>query len=251
MCVDGASLEETTVQNLYGCWRDLYMWVWQAYALTDDSWNPAGILDACNVAKPFAKVINAAFLINYCLSDNYAFQWHSTEDYQSSSRAASNRFHDSFYQRFIEYDGGSEATTSDDHTDLHCPLFNIGSPSDSPANRASVMLHESWHHWQQAHNFVTTHPQCGSPSHDCDYYYAHGISTYDFGQMDRWDTNPNHFCFHSPYQIAVEFDGDLAEFANPWVPTITTQAARSYGNIRLSTQFVNAVGYRIGDPRPF
>ena len=103
MCQEGANLEEITVQNLYGCWRDLYLWVWQAYALTDDSWDPAGITDACNVAKPFGKVVNAAFLINYALSDNYAFQWHSTEDYQSSSRAAENRFHGPFYQRFIEY----------------------------------------------------------------------------------------------------------------------------------------------------
>ena len=257
MCQDGASLEERTVQNLYGCWRDLYLWVWQAYALTDDSWNPAGISDACNVAKPFAKVVNAAFLISYALSDNYIPQWHSTEDYQSSSRAAQNRFHGPFYQRFIEYKGGNEADSETgrvaarDRTNLHCPLFNLGGASDSPANRASVMIHESWHHWQYAHNFDGSHPQCGTPPGDCDYYYFHGTGAYDFGQLDRWDTNPNHFRFHSPYQIAVEFDSDLAEMSKPFVPTIVTQSARSYGNIRLGYQFVNAVAYRIGDPRPF
>lgn len=257
MCVDGANLEETTVQGLYGCWRDLYLWVWQAYALTDDSWNPAGISDACNVVKPFAKVVNAAFLINYALSDNYIPQWHSTEDYRSSSSAGDNRFHGSFYQRFIQYNGAAEADSetgrfaAEDRTNLHCPLFNLGSASDAPSNRASVMLHESWHHWQHKHGFKTDHPQCGSPSHDCDYYYFHGTGAFDFGQLDRYDTNPNHLLFHSPYQIAVEFDSDLAEMSSPWVPTIVTQSARNFGNTRLATQFVNAVGYRIGDPRPF
>ena len=86
MCNDGANAEELAVQGMYGCWRDLYRWVWQAYQLTDDSWDPAGISDACNVRMPFGKVVNAAFLINYCLTDNYSSRWHSTEDYRSSSR---------------------------------------------------------------------------------------------------------------------------------------------------------------------
>src|SRR5262245_58133671 len=97
-CLQGAGPEDTNVQNQYlGCWRELYLWVWQAYDLTDSSWNAAGLLDACNITKPFAKVVNAVFLINYALSDNYARQWHSTEDYSTSSRAANNRFHDSMY----------------------------------------------------------------------------------------------------------------------------------------------------------
>lgn len=52
-------------------------------------------------------------------------------------------------------------------------------------------------------------------------------------------------------QVAVEFDADLAEMSVPRIPIIVTQSARSYGNTRLATQFVNAVGYRIGNPRPF
>jgi hypothetical protein len=257
MCVDGASLEETTVQNLYGCWRDLYIWVWQAYALTDDYWYPAGFDDACNVARPFGKVVNAAFLINYTLSDNYAHQWHTTEDYASSSRAADNRFHGPFYLRFIEYKGAAEADSETgrfaarDRTNLHCPLFNMSSPSDAPSNRASVMIHESWHHWQLRYGFDGNHPQCGFTPHDCDYYYFHGTGEFDEGQLERYSIRPDHVLFHSPYQIAVEFDADLAEMSHPWVPIIVTQSARSFGNTRLASQFVNAVGYRIGDPRPF
>ena len=71
--------------------------------------------------------------------------------------------------------------------------------------------------------------------------------------MERYSTNPNNFQFHSPYQIEVEFDADLAEFSHPWVPTIVTKAARASGNSRLTQEgrFINAVGYTIGSPRPF
>lgn len=257
MCLDCANLEEIIVHNLYGCWRDFYMWGWSAYALTDDSWEGAGLKDVCNTSLPFGKVLNSIFLISYALSDNYIHQWHSTEDYQSSSRAADNRFHGPFYQRFIEYEGSSNATTETgrfaarDRTDLHCPLFNVGAFSDSPSARAGVMLHESWHHWQYKHDFEDTHPQCGSPPHDCDYYYFHGSAAFDFGTLDGYDTNPNHFRFHSPRQVQVEFLADLAELSQPWLPTIVTQAAKAFGNDRLRNEFVNAVGYRIGDPRPF
>lgn len=256
-CVDGANLEEMTVQSLFGCWRDLYMWAWQAYDLTDYSWIRAGLSDACNVTRPFAKVVNAVFLINYALSDNYIPQWHSTEDYSTSSRAEDSRFHGSIYYRLDDTNATAEAASqtgrflAEDRTNLYCLLFSAGSISDAPSNRASVMLHESWHHWQHKHGFVTSHPKCGTPSHDCDYYYFHGSGAFDFGQMDRYDTNPSHLLFHSPYQMAVEFDADLSEMSFAWVPVVVTQSARTYGNTRITTQFVNAVGYRIGNPRPF
>jgi hypothetical protein len=51
--------------------------------------------------------------------------------------------------------------------------------------------------------------------------------------------------------MAVEFDADLAEMSQLWVPLVVTQAARNFGNTRLGTQFANAVAYRIGNPRPF
>lgn len=257
MCIDGAGVEENAVQALYGCWRDFFLWAWDAYALTDDSWEPAGLNDACNIALPFAKVLNSIFLINYALSDNHALQWHSTEDYASSSRAADNRFHGPFYQRFIESDGAAFATTeigrvaARDRTDLHCPLFNFRAFYATATSRAGTMLHESWHHWQYKHGFVGTHPKCGSPPGDCDYYYFHGVGAYEFGYLDRYDTNPSHFRFHSPRQVQVEFLADLAEMANGWIPTAVAVMARNYGNLRLANEFVNAVGYRIGDPRPW
>ncbi|RKG71208.1 hypothetical protein D7V80_02325 [Corallococcus sp. CA054B] len=241
-----------------GCWRDLYMWVWQAYDLTDSSWYSAGLSDACNSSLPFAKVVNAAFLINYALSDNDALQWHSTEDYRSSSRATSNHFHGPFYTRLATTDGGTADARAQtrrflarDRTNLYCRLFSLGSTSDSAGNRASTMVHESWHHWQYAHGFNTSHRKIGSPPRDADWYYPHRVSDFDFGQMNRYDTNPSHLLFHSPYQMTVEFDADLAELSRTWVPLVVTQAARNIGNVRLANQFANAVAYRIGNPRPF
>jgi hypothetical protein len=257
MCIDGINAEEAAVQGLYGCWRDLYLAVWQLYQLTDDSWQPAGFYDACNVALPFAKVVNGVFLIHYTLTDNYSLQWHSTEDYTTESEAVGSRFHNEFYMRFIEYNGSSEADSdtgrflAEDRTNLHCPIFDMRNPSNSVGNRASVLIHEAWHHWQNDHGWQTSHPQCGSPSHDCDYFYFHRISDFDFGQLDAVNLDPIHLLFHSPYQVQCEFDADLAELAQPWVPAVVTQAARAIGNARLSSQFVNNPPWRIGNPRPW
>jgi hypothetical protein len=256
MCIDGAGIEENAVFSLYGCWRDFYLWAWDAYGLTDDSWDGAGLKDACNITLPFAKVLNSIFLINYALSDNHDLQWHSTDDYVSSSRAADNRFHGPFYQRFIEYNGSSFADSevgrfaARDRTNLHCPLFNFRSFYATATSRAGTIVHESWHHWQQKHGFVSSHPQC-SGGGDCDYYYFHGIGAYEFGELDRYNTDPSHFHFHSPRQVQVEFLADLAELSYPWVPNAVTVMARNYGNLRLANEFVNAVAYRIGDPRPW
>jgi len=250
MCNDGSSLEEQAIQKLYGCWRDLYLWVWQAYDLTDDSWDPAGKLDACNVGMPFGKVVNSAFLLGYCLTDNYSTQWHSTDDYENAVLARDNEYHDDFERVFIQYSGSAEASTDSDTTEMHCPLFNIGSISDSVGNRAGVMVHEAWHLWQRKHDFDHSH-NSGCSNGDCDWYYFHTVSAFDFGAFAGYDTDPAHLRFHSPYQVCAEFEADVAECSQARVPTVVTQMARNLGNTRLASCFKNKVGYRIGDPRPW
>ena len=89
------------------------------------------------------------------------------------------------------------------------------------------------------------------PNEYLHYYYFHRVSGYEFGDLDRWDTSASHFRFHSPRQVQVEFLADLAEMSHGWVPTAVSVMARNYGNLRLANEFVNAVGYRIGDPRPW
>jgi hypothetical protein len=179
------------------------------------------------------------------------FIWYDKDMFSEVASGPSTGVKTSYFQ----YNGSSEADSetgrflAEDRTNLHCPLFNLGGGSDDVTNRASVMLHESWHHWQHAHGFDTSHPQCRG--HDCDYYYFHTVSQFDFGALDRYDTNPSHLLFHSPYQIAVEFDADVAELSQGWVPVSVEQSARNYGNNRLSSQFVNSPGYTIGNPRPW
>ena len=62
----------------------------------------------------------------------------------------------------------------------------------------------------------------------------------------RPPAHSNPLRFHSPYQIAVEFGGDLAEYSFSWVPVIVQDQARYYGNTRLANQFKNRISYRIG-----
>ncbi len=255
MCVDGAGKDDRDLFQTYGCWQPFVQWAWQAYGLTDASWTPAGLQDACNINLPFAKVLNSAFLINYGLSDNRYMQWHSSEDYSSLSRADANRFHAAFQLRFIQagakpHHGASTHTQGPRRTDLHCLLFNAKTTTAYVTNRASVMLHEGWHHWHLKHNYDGVHPQC-SQGNQCDYYYSHTIRTYPFGTLDRHNTDPAHFLFHSPRQVEVEFLADVAEMCRPWMPNSVRGTARMHGNTRLDNEFVNDVPWRIGDPRPW
>jgi len=71
------------------------------------------------------------------------------------------------------------------------------------------------------------------------------------GSLDRYDLNPQSFRFHSPYQVEAEFLSDLAEMTRAWVPNLISQTARDHGNILLEKYFINRVGYRIGQPRPW
>ncbi|SRR6266404_5534069 len=263
MCQDGwGTLEEVVAHGAISLHVDVdafVNWAIGAYALTDDSWDGAGAGDPNDGELPYGKVLTSIFLINYALSDDYIPQWHSTEDYASCSRAAANRFHGPFYMRFIEYKGSADADSETgrfaarDRTNLHCPLFNLDSDSNSPSNRAGALVHEAWHHWQYAHGFSTHHPAASGAcsASGCDYYYFHGSGWFEFGTLDRWDTNPASFRFHSPYQVQAEFLGDLAELAKSWVPNLITKTARDFGNALLENSFINRVSYRIGDPRPW
>ncbi len=92
-------------------------------------------------------------ILAYALSDNYQLQWHSRDDYLSAAFPAEpSPYHGAFTLNFV--DGKGEATSrvgrilARDYTDMHCAVFNYMGDSDDPANRASVLVHEGWHHWQ-------------------------------------------------------------------------------------------------------
>ena len=257
MCRDGMGLVELALDRIVPpsyLWPEFYNWAIGAFDLTDDSWDPAGGSPPYLGSLPFGKMMHSIYLITYALRDDYIHQWHARADYLECGRARENGYHEDQDYRFIQFGSGpdSEARTHDESggdIDMHCAVFNLEGKSDDPVNRASVMLHESWHHWQDHHNFGTDHLP-GSK----DWYYRHGMLEFDFGQLDRYriDNSPaQHHLFHSPYQIAVEFDADIAEYSRGFIPIAVTDAARYYGNTRLGNRFQNNPGYRIGDPRPF
>lgn len=260
MCIDGMTIVDRAVYLLIPTqsqWPEFYSWAQDAFALTDDSWDPAGVGDPSNGNLPYGKMINAIYLLAYALRDEYIPQWHARADYLAAARAAANAYHGPFYARFA--DGGGEATANmgrtaaRDRTDFHCALFNQGGPSDDPANRASVLVHEAWHHWQYKYGWQTSHLTGGAikPGLQGDWYYRHGSGAFDFGTLWRYDLSSNPIRFHSPYQVGVEYDADLAEFSYAWIPTSVAQSARAFGNTRLAQQFKNRTSYRIGQPRPF
>jgi hypothetical protein len=269
MCIDGMGMVDLAMNMLIPTpsqWPEFYDWAEAAFDMTDDSWVPAGgvlrifgipvIDERWSGSKPYGKMINAIYLLAYALRDEYIPQWHARADYLEAARAADNIYHGPFFLRF--FDGRGEATTTPrvaarDRTDYHCRVFDFGSPSDDPANRASVIAHEGWHHWQHKYGWVSTHLTGGSitPPLEGDFYYRHGSGLFDFGTLWAYDVGSNPMKFHSPYQIAVEFDADLAEFSFGFIPLAVSQSARAFGNTRLGNQFFNATTYRIGQPRPF
>jgi hypothetical protein len=257
MCIDGMSTIDRAVYVLIPApsqWPEFYAWAHDAFGLTDDSWDPAGGQAQGNGNLPYGKMLNAIYLLAYALRDEYIPQWHSRNDYRDAALAANSSYHDGVYARFINSDSG-EAHTPDagDRTDYHCPLFSKGSISDDPANRAAVIVHENWHHWQHKHHYKSHHLTGGAidPTLEGDWYYRHGSGAFDFGTLATYNLSATPIKFHSPYQIAVEFNADLAEYAFGWVPLSVTQSARWFGNQRLERQFKNRVSYRIGQPRPF
>lgn len=259
MCIDGLGMVDAAVARLIPVpsqWPEFFSWAAGAFALdVDDSWNPAGEAEPWLSSFPYGKMINAIYLLAYALRDDYAMQWHARDDYLSTARAVPNQYHGPFYLRFVDGHGEASAHTRQflarDYTDLHCAIFNFQGDSDDPVNRASVLVHESWHHWQYHKGYTGDHLTGGdiAPNWDGDYYYFHKISNFDFGELWKYQLDP--LFFHSPYQVQCEYDADLAECSSDWVPIVVTQSAREYGNKRLANQFLDRPSYRIGQPRPF
>lgn len=261
MCVDGMTMAEVAADRLIPVpsqWPEFYSWAHDAFALTDDSWDPAGAGEPWNGSKPYGKMIHAIYLLAFALRDEYIPQWHARADYLDAARAIDNSYRGPFYLRFLD-DSDAEAISETgrvaarDRTDYKCPLFHRGAISDDPANRASVMVHESW-----APLAAKVRLEDRSPNRWCDHRRPGGrlVLLPRLGSVrlrhpvdGRCEQQPAPVPL--PYQVSIGFDADLAEFSFGWVPTIVRDQARFYGNVRLASQCKNRTSYRIGNPRPF
>jgi len=241
------------------------------YSLTDDSWDPAGAADPCSVALPLGKMLNSIDLITQYLTDDPA-QWHLVAEYSEASKAVSSSFHGNVSNQFRNNGGTTTEGVSltgrfniPDHTEFWCPLFDAAL-SNEPVERAAVIIHEMWHHWQQSRGISTSHidgplQNCGAKGPACDHYYFHKIE--DFVGKSRPNafplvtaiTNGDHeLTFgHSPYQIHAEFLCDVSQFGRADVPFAVKGVAQRYSNIRTqnSGSFTEVVSWQCGNPAPF
>jgi hypothetical protein len=267
-CTVGANGSEIAFASSWpSCDLNTVVYFWNAWAVNDDSWNPAGLFDACNEAKPFAKVMNAIALIEGA-PENTAGTFHDRLDYVNESRSTSSAYHDNFQIRFIQDGFTSEATTyfPSEYTDLHCPMFDPTNQASVLAERAAVLVHEAWHHWQYKNGFETSHfngplGHCSVTGAACDTFYWHapgsllpdGTHSDQVGGLNKANViNDVGLYFHSPYQIQAEFESDIALFGSyAFIPFSVRLDAQSVGNIHLLENFSNGISYRIGVPEPF
>jgi hypothetical protein len=251
MCIDGSNQVERSISAQY---RDDGIFPDQAYRsfdLTDSSWDRAGKDNPFDGRLPVGKMLAAILVLGSGLRGVFQGHFHSGDDYFEAASSNENSYHGSFEYRLV--DGKGEATghwgvlLATDYTEMHCAVFNFGkSRSDDPVNRASVLLHEGWHHWQYANDRPTGHLTGGRivPGLEGDMFLLHSaLGSDQYGQLAHIE--------HSPYQIQVEFDADIAEHGTWWVPMSARLSARYYGNVRITKQFYNFVPMYISDPRPF
>ena len=181
MCIDGASLEELcSAENLYGSWQDFYL---RMQRLCSDGQlmgrrRANRRVQRLSKSPPLAKVLNSIFLINYACPDELCVAMALTRGLHEFRPRSRQQIHGPFYQRFIEYDGSANACTKTagirgKRQTNYIVRFSI--PARRITRRAPELERcyiNRWHHWQYKRiASMGNHPQCGSPAHDCDYYY--------------------------------------------------------------------------------
>ena len=264
LCNDGASSAENDLWNTLlaqpgGCSLAMILWHRDAYKI-DASWAGWGYEEAerCDINRPYAKALNAAYLLRYGLSDDEVNQWHSSRDYRDAGEALATFTHNQIeYLPSVERDWLAYAQTLSGRTLLSCLLFDLGEPTNNPVMRASDFVHEGWHHWQKKYNQTVGHgvgPQscCTMSGEACDQYYSHRVRDYRFGDMwMKGQTPDNRTLYHTPNQVQVEYLSDLALYPAAFVPTSIRFLAQAEANERLTTRFVDCVGYTVAIPVPF
>ncbi|MHC2148951.1 hypothetical protein [Pseudomonas sp. 210_17 TE3656] len=250
-----ASQADRDLWSTHGCWREFYLWEYQAYGLDGNDFTNRGWDDACNNVLEFPKHWNGAFLLTYGLLDNNDQSFHGTIDYRATAEAQSSNYHNAIHHtvadgtdKFGGYSGGTVTT--------YCPLYNPASANANPGSRGGDFQHEGWHAWLEKGNWDNGSEGGHRPGpvgsctfKACDYFYFHGISEYVFGAM--WEDDGTAKRFHSPNQVQVEYLCDVADQSKSWVPASVRLAAQTDANTRATARFINGPGYSCGSARPW
>jgi hypothetical protein len=264
VCVQNdASLADWNLWDVHGCWWDFVLYHTDVYATSSSNWGNRGYNDACNINTEYTKHWNAAYLVGYGLLDDYNGSFHATIDYENTAQRWDSEYHDDLYHVATDDTGASGHVFgrwiyhffTANEVQTTCNLYNPSSANANPGSRAGDFMHEGWHGWQEQHFYSTSHfsnppgGNCIATGSNCDYFYFHGISEYEFGDMWQDDGTANRF--HSPNQVQGEFLCDVADFPQAWVPASVLQTAAADANARAVISFINGPGYICGSPRPW
>lgn len=139
--------------SLYGpriCWQAFIDWAWSAHGFRKSYWDDGfGYYDVCNNTKPLARTLAAMWLLNYSAEDYWNEQW-SNNILHWGRRYVRNQIDD---LRSKCGDGTAIATSFsglfvDDRIELYLGFFY----SETVAQRAGTLVHESRHQGGKSHN---------------------------------------------------------------------------------------------------
>lgn len=243
VCTNSTETDEQAIWNVHACWPAFRDWFRPYFNFQSDHWDGGWGWTSCDPTQAFPKMWNAAYLITYGLEDESLGPWHNNVDYYRWASGTQSGF------RYEPEDGGgayAEAFAGwfqTDRVEMRCPSFN----NYTAGVRAGVMLHEATHimyggatgGWSHQSNLPGSH--CGSEPCSDDWYF-HNLNSYPYGSLAGHR--------HSMIQIQIEFNCDLAEFGEWWVPVVTGAAAQAEANSYINNRIRNPPGWTCGQPRP-
>lgn len=236
------------------------------YMLYDDSWLPWGAQAVCDSTLPFAKTVNAAWLLETGMVDYY-FGWHPRSAYTRHGHAQNTLAHANVQWNLTggQFEGLTHPRPAlgTEVEEVGCQTLGAGNavPND-PGSRAAMIIHESHHAFGFSFDNSSGFPHINGPSGTscskigtgvCDYFFPHGRTAFigkDLTYMDTTPVNGLAKAFHSPYQLTNEVNCDLTINASATTPYVVARNGKLTSNVRANVEFVNAVMYRCGGPTP-
>lgn len=238
VCPNTVETDEQALWNMHACWPAFRDWFRPYFNLQHDHWDEGWGWETCNPTQAFPKMWNSAYLISYGLEDWYLGPWHSDVDYYRWAAGSNHGFRYEPEHAFQYYAQAFWGIFTTDRVEMQCLSFN----NYTAGVRAGVMLHESTHiMWEMEHQSNPPGSHCGSTPCSDDWYF-HFLNSYPYGSLAGRR--------HSMIQIQIEYNCDLAEFGEWWVPYTIGIVAQNEANSYMVNRIRNPPGWTCGQPRP-